>query len=215
MPKVTEAHVEARRMQILNATCKCIADKGFQSTTMQDICVAADLSPGAVYSYFASKDEIIRTLAEESLERQKELFAPLKDEPDALRAIERLIELITMGRLEDTPEAQAQADMAARIKVVLWSESVRSPELQELFRASRDHAFRDLSEIVIRGQRSGQIDSSLDPDAVVSLVVSIAEGFTLQRALSYEVSAARYLEAVRAFLHVPPTRADTRRREDG
>jgi AcrR family transcriptional regulator len=58
-PKVTEAHVEARREQILEAAAACFSRKGFHQTTMQDICEAAQLSPGAVYTYFPSKESII------------------------------------------------------------------------------------------------------------------------------------------------------------
>src|SRR4029453_1435885 len=59
MPKVTEEHVEARRRQILSAALRCFARQGFHRTTMQDIFREADLSPGAGYSYFTGKDELI------------------------------------------------------------------------------------------------------------------------------------------------------------
>src|SRR3954462_3215845 len=59
MPKVTEEHVDARRRQILSAALRCFARAGFHRTTMQDIFREADLSPGAVYSYFKGKDELI------------------------------------------------------------------------------------------------------------------------------------------------------------
>ena len=38
MPKVTEAHLEARREQILDAAAECFARKGFHRSTMHDIC---------------------------------------------------------------------------------------------------------------------------------------------------------------------------------
>jgi len=59
MPKVTEAHIEARRHQILEAARTCFSRQGFHQTTVQDICKEAGLSPGAVYRYFPSKDHII------------------------------------------------------------------------------------------------------------------------------------------------------------
>ena len=59
MPKVTEAHRESRREQILIAAWKCFSRKGFHSTSMADVIKEAGLSAGAVYLYFRSKDEII------------------------------------------------------------------------------------------------------------------------------------------------------------
>ena len=52
MPKVTEAHLEARRQQIVNAAFACFSLNGFHQSTMQDICQEAHLSPGAVYRHF-------------------------------------------------------------------------------------------------------------------------------------------------------------------
>jgi hypothetical protein len=46
MPKVTEAHLEARRRQIVDAAAACFSQRGFHQTTMQDICKQAALSPG-------------------------------------------------------------------------------------------------------------------------------------------------------------------------
>src|ERR1700712_1467078 len=59
MPKVTDAHRESRREQILVAAWKCFSRKGFHSTSMADVIAEAGLSAGAVYLYFKSKDEII------------------------------------------------------------------------------------------------------------------------------------------------------------
>ena len=47
MPEVTEAHLEARRQQIINAAFACFSRNGFHQTTIQDICQEALLSLGA------------------------------------------------------------------------------------------------------------------------------------------------------------------------
>ena len=56
MPKVSDAHVEARRQQILEAASACFARQGFHQTSVQDICKEAGLSAGAVYRYFPGKE---------------------------------------------------------------------------------------------------------------------------------------------------------------
>jgi AcrR family transcriptional regulator len=60
MPKVLPEYLELRRQQILDAAAACFSRRGFHQTTMHDICGEAELSPGAVYRYFSSKEEIIR-----------------------------------------------------------------------------------------------------------------------------------------------------------
>src|SRR5688500_8917991 len=71
MPKVSEEHLDARRAQIVNAAVACFAREGFHRTTMHDICREAGLSPGAVYRYFASKDELIQAIADARHEREQ------------------------------------------------------------------------------------------------------------------------------------------------
>ena len=63
MPKVTEAHLEARRSQILDAAWTCFARKGYHQATMQDICQESGLSPGAIYRYFESKEAILKAFS--------------------------------------------------------------------------------------------------------------------------------------------------------
>ncbi len=48
MPKMSDAHLEARRKQILDASSASFARQGFHQATMQDICREAALSTGAV-----------------------------------------------------------------------------------------------------------------------------------------------------------------------
>lgn len=82
-PKISEEQVSARREQIIMATVSCFADRGFHKTTMQDICKAARLSPGAVYHYYASKDEMNQQLFEFAMPRNTPPLSPLIKAPSA------------------------------------------------------------------------------------------------------------------------------------
>ena len=64
MARVTEAHVEARRNQILDAAWSCFAKRGFHQTTMQDIATDAGISAGAIYRYYASKEAVLAAITE-------------------------------------------------------------------------------------------------------------------------------------------------------
>src|SRR5437870_5035015 len=91
MPKVTEAHLEARREQILDAAAECFARKGFHRSTMHDICQMAELSPGAVYRYFRSKDEIIEAMEEQGRQHSAAIIdAVTSERTDTLDVLEGL-----------------------------------------------------------------------------------------------------------------------------
>jgi TetR/AcrR family transcriptional regulator, transcriptional repressor of aconitase len=65
MPKVTHEYRDARRDQILSAARRCFLRNGFHATSVQDLVAESGLSSGAVYRYFASKDDVIIAIAEE------------------------------------------------------------------------------------------------------------------------------------------------------
>ena len=67
MPKVSQQYRDARRDQILSAARRCFLRDGFHATSMQDLFAEAGLSSGAVYRYFASKDDVIIAIAEENM----------------------------------------------------------------------------------------------------------------------------------------------------
>ncbi|MBU4345484.1 MAG: TetR/AcrR family transcriptional regulator [Desulfobacteraceae bacterium] len=52
-----------RRQQILIAAKKVFYNKGFAKVTMEDIAKEAELSPGTLYLYFKSKDELCASLS--------------------------------------------------------------------------------------------------------------------------------------------------------
>ena len=66
MPKVTQQYRDARRDHILPPARRCFLRDGFHATSLQDLFGEAGLSSGAVYRYFASKDEVIMAIAEEN-----------------------------------------------------------------------------------------------------------------------------------------------------
>jgi len=59
MPKRPPGHMEAQRARILRATLHCISELGIERTSISEIRKEAGLSAGALYTHFASKDEIV------------------------------------------------------------------------------------------------------------------------------------------------------------
>ena len=75
MPKLSEDQQNQRRKHILDAAEACFASSGFHSTTMQDICKAAEVSPGALYVYFDSKEALISGLCERDRAEFEDMLA--------------------------------------------------------------------------------------------------------------------------------------------
>src|SRR6185369_6421224 len=63
------------RERILNAALQLFREKGFDETTMRDVAAAAEMSTGAAYYYFRSKEELVMALYVRSAE-EKRTFLP-------------------------------------------------------------------------------------------------------------------------------------------
>ena len=78
MPKISAAHEQHRREQILAAAMACFARQGYHATSMDDVVRECGLSVGAIYTYFPSKEEIFLALCDErsqqTLTYMSELF---------------------------------------------------------------------------------------------------------------------------------------------
>src|SRR5688500_7739550 len=71
MPKVSDAHREARREEIIAAALRAFTAKGFSRTSMADIIAESGLSVGAIYGHFAGKRELVAACAAEVLGRRR------------------------------------------------------------------------------------------------------------------------------------------------
>lgn len=75
---------EQRRERILEAAAAVIARRGYQRATMKEIAAEAGIAAGTIYLYFASKRDLLLTIADrllnEAVDRQLEEMANLAEE---------------------------------------------------------------------------------------------------------------------------------------
>jgi AcrR family transcriptional regulator len=193
-PKVSEEHVEARRRQIVDAAIVCFARDGFHRATIQDICREARLSPGAVYSYFSSKAELIEAIADERHEREAgfmELAREAGGGAEGLRALGRAF----FASLADPDERRRR-----QLGVQVWAEAVRDPRIHKLVMRGTDRPREVMAELVREAQERGELAAELDPDSVARIMTALFQGFILQQAWDETVDVATYLETVEAFV---------------
>lgn len=194
MPRVAKEHSDARRQQIVDAAYRCFASKGFHQATMRDIYEQANLSPGAVYHYFASKDEIIQASFDIDYRRSLDLFNAARQSDDPLNALNELIDFLFRG-LEG-----AAALGAGRVNVQGWGEALVNPKLLETIRQVFDRYLDVLSHVIRRAQESGQFDKSIDPLSVSQMLLSLYYGLELQKAIDPELDVGNYSAAVKVLV---------------
>jgi len=194
VPKVSEQHTEGRRRQIIDAAYRCFARKGFHQATMRDIYEEAGLSPGAVYHYFESKDDIIRASFDFDYQRSVDLFSTAQGSEDPLKALADLFDFFSRG-------LQEAANLGAgRVNVQGWGEALVNPQLLTSLHQLLEKYLQALSQVVRRGQELGQIDSSFEPLSVARVLLSLYYGLELQKALDPDVDVGEYATAVKGLL---------------
>lgn len=194
MPKVSEQYSAARRQQIVDAAYRCFARKGFHQSTMRDIYEEAQLSPGAVYNYFASKDAIIQASFEGDSQRSAAILADALASADPLQAMRGLAAYFFAG-LES-----AAALGAGRVNVQSWGEALVNPALHEAIHGVQHTILEQLGQLARRAQERGQIAPDLDAEAVGRVLLALYYGLELQMALDPEVNVDNYVATVDSLL---------------
>lgn len=193
MPKVSQSHREARRAQILEAALLCFARNGFHQTTMQDIIQQSELSAGAIYLYFSSKEEIIEVLADERHARERQLIVEACEKDEIQAIFTSLVESFA------TPLKDSRERSNRRLGIQVWAEALYNEHLLALMRRGVDEPRKLLAETLTRYQQQGNLPTFLDADALARVLIALFQGFLLQQAWDEQLSLEPYLSTVRGI----------------
>jgi len=191
MPKVSQQHRDLRREQILAAARRCFLRDGFHATSMQDLFAEAGLSSGAVYGYFASKDDVIMAIAEENLLGVTEMVYSVAARPPGRPAGDVLADVMDMLRARDA------ADGLGKLTVIAWSEALRNPSLAARFAALITQVRARLAEVI--RQSPGNLPDGVPADVLATALLSLVPGYLLQLALLGPAAVDGVPDAVRAL----------------
>jgi AcrR family transcriptional regulator len=89
-PAQNELLREASTQRVLEHALRLFAEHGYDATTMKMIAASASISPGLIYNYFASKEDLLRAIFVRSMDDVRASFA----EAEAAAPGERLERLI-------------------------------------------------------------------------------------------------------------------------
>ncbi|GGE69584.1 TetR/AcrR family transcriptional regulator [Priestia taiwanensis] len=146
MPKISEAKRIERKQLILEKALEVFSEKGYCSTSIDDIGKKANISKGLIYTYFKSKEELFLEIAENWNRMQQQGNVPDNDikNSDGLKISDKLIilwdEIVNQWTSENL--------MFARILYEFWFESSKIPELQQIM-MKRSQASLGLVEKII------------------------------------------------------------------
>ncbi|MFD2419132.1 TetR/AcrR family transcriptional regulator [Amycolatopsis pigmentata] len=193
MPRLTPQRWASRRRQILDGARGCFLRNGFHATSMKEVVEAAQMSPGAVYNHFASKDDLVAAICEQALAEVTDTFEQLSGEP----VLPPLDEAVT-AVFGHTAPLDSQRD-SARLLVQIWAEAIRSPTLaarvEPIFRTVRGV----LATLVTRYQDHSLFPSTAPAEEIADVLLATLQGTILRHAVLGDVDLAALQRGVRAL----------------
>ena len=141
-----------RRKLILDAAVRVFARSGYHAARVGDIAAEAGVAHGLLYHYFASKEDVLRTIFRENWGELLERFRAVEaaDEP-ADEKLEGIAKIVLRTWRNDP-----------HLVTVMVREVARSRLVQEEVEGVGE-AFAIVQRIVEQGQAEGRFRSDLDP----------------------------------------------------
>jgi AcrR family transcriptional regulator len=186
MPKVSKAHRDRRREQILQAALKCVAAKGFHQTSMREICREAGLSFGAVYNYFRSKDEILAAATEAGREGKQSQLKKLEGCATAPEALTRLFQFLFAAYGDPSFRAYAPVDIEC------YSEALRNPKVLEIMRQELDSLHETLVAMVKGWSDTKELSPEVHASDLAHYLIALSVGIKVQLLMVPELDAGRF-----------------------
>ncbi|MBN1497746.1 MAG: TetR/AcrR family transcriptional regulator [Spirochaetes bacterium] len=155
---------EEKRLRLLQASIKVMGQKGFSNAKIEDIAREMGVSYGSIYTYFATKEDLVHTIITMGIEIQRKAFEPLAEYVDTFSHIQSILERsLKIGR--EQPEL-----------ICLWHESSLpynaqfSDHTSELYR----QGVLEWKSVLKKGVSRGDIREDIDIDTIAFIMNAIA-----------------------------------------
>ncbi len=164
-----EAEFNTRRNEILDVVQGLFYTKGYEQATIQDILNALQISKGAFYHYFDSKQRLLEALVERTSAAALEVVLPIVEDPDlgALEKFERFFGSI----------AAWKTDRKDFLLVLLraWYADENALLRQKMMLATM-RQFTPMLALIIRQGVAEGVFSTPYPDQIGEVLLSLFQG---------------------------------------
>lgn len=192
MTKVTQAHIDARTEDILDAARRMFVRKGVDCATMQEIASEAGISAGAIYRYYPSKAELLRAVCGDWVEKDQLLFEQVVGNGSPLQG------LLQVGRAvwDEMQDPGAREDTMLALETILTAARSAS-ELEAERREAMLGVAAKIERFIAGAQAAGELDTAIDARALAVVLLACSFG---TRVLALELGDEIDTEPVLAVL---------------
>ncbi len=197
MPRVVPEYKEEAKNRILSAANQIFGEKGYRQATMDDVAKKLGVSKGALYLYFASKEELFEAICRtEPLAFKEILYSSFSENKSPLESA---------GEFFDKMLKRYGSNSGLSFEI--FSEASHNPGLRKVLKKTQDGYAATLTSYLEEGRKRGLIDENLDLRFLTYALIGFWNGIeTLVVAgLSVEDARRAWLEGFKAIFLRPPT----------
>lgn len=171
-PKISPSLFEEKRDVILESAYQCFSQKGYYKTSIDDIANFAEISKGAIYTYFSSKEEIFLSIMERKTQQAfLELFYQFGQLDTANMKLRYLINSDFPFKIID--------DRWSRVQFEFLMYSMDQKEFQKAFQEQKNRFLEIIKDTFEEGKKNGEFSEDLDSEIMALLFWAIKDGLAL------------------------------------
>jgi AcrR family transcriptional regulator len=170
LPQQRKEETQAR---ILAAAYRVFARRGYEAATVEEITAECGIAKGALYTHFASKEELFRTILLERVRRRAaETAARLEPQLPLRESVLRILEV--------SWETCRTDPVWSPLLMEFWALASRNDWGREAVAALFDHCSAALVRFFSGAKRAGLVRSDLDVERAARLFLAVNDGLVLQ-----------------------------------
>ncbi|MGH2864058.1 MAG: TetR/AcrR family transcriptional regulator [Solirubrobacteraceae bacterium] len=159
--------------RVLQAAGEVFAARGFDGASIDEIAAAAGLTKGAVYSNFASKDDLFFAVIEDRLVARLSALSADIDGPSSPERFmsgvaERLAEMLISERAWNL------------LFIEFWARAVRDPRVREEWARHRRRARKLVAESIEQHTRANGVELPAPADELAVAVIALSNGIAME-----------------------------------
>lgn len=174
MPKVSIQYEHQQKERIIQGAALAFAERGYRQTKIDDIANKLELSKGAIYIYFKSKEELFAAVYETCMtHRLAEIYQSYSPEDDVLVKLEKVLDQFIAILV-------SQDLSLCRLWLEFYLEGPRVRAVCELASQLNERFYQTIYQLLSEGQKSGKFRSELDIASITSIILATCDGLILR-----------------------------------
>ena len=191
MPRVVPEYKEEAKNRILSAANQVFAEKGYRQATMDDVAKKIGVSKGALYLYFASKEELFEEICRtEPLALRDILYSSFSESKNPLESASDFFEKM-VSRYGSNPALSFE----------IFSEASHNPVLKRVLKKTQDEYANTLASFLEQIRKTGHLGEGLNLRPLTYALIGLWNGIETLMVSGLPVSEAKqaWLEGFKAI----------------